>query len=121
MPNYNNTVIYKIKHNEDYDDLNIYIGSTTNFRGRKNQHKTCCNNENCRDYNYPIYKYIRDNGGWDQFVMVLIEEYSCNCKNEKEIRERYYIDLLKPKLNKQIPTRTAKEYRDDNKEKKKSI
>jgi predicted GIY-YIG superfamily endonuclease len=34
---YNKTVIYKII-NYEYPDL-IYIGSTTNFRIRKNQHK----------------------------------------------------------------------------------
>ena len=117
MPNYKNTVIYKIKHNEDYDDINIYVGSTTNFRVRKNQHKTSCNNENNKDYNMPIYQYIRANSGWDNFVMVPIEEYPCNCKNEKEIKERYYIDLLKPKLNKNLPTRTRKEWREDNKQK----
>jgi len=116
MPNYNNTVIYKIKHNEDYDDLNIYVGSTTNFRGRKNQHKSCCNNENSKKFNINIYRYIRDNGGWDQFVMVLIEEYSCNSNNEKQIRERYHIDILKPKLNCNIPCRTLEEWKKDNKE-----
>jgi hypothetical protein len=116
MPNYKNTVIYKIKHNKDYDDINIYVGSTTNFRVRKNKHKSSCNNENTKDYNYPIYQYIRDKGGWDKFVMIPIEEYPCNSKNEKEIKERYYIDLLKPKLNKQLPTRTNKEWYEDNKE-----
>jgi len=116
MPNYKNTVIYKIKHNEDYDDINIYVGSTTNFRVRKNQHKSNCNNENNKDYNIPIYKYIRDNGNWDNFVMIPLEEYPCNSKKEKEIKERYYIDLLKPKLNKIVPTRTPKEYYEDNKQ-----
>jgi hypothetical protein len=117
MPNYNNTVIYKIKHNEDYDDLNIYVGSTTNFRGRKHKHKSNCNNENSKTHNFKIYQYIRNNGGWDQFVMVLIEEYSCNSNNEKEIRERYHIDILKPKLNCKIPTRTEKERYENNKDK----
>ena len=115
MPNYKNTVIYKLKNNEDYDDINIYVGSTTNFRVRKNNHKSSCNNENNKDYNMPIYQYIRNNGGWEQFVMTPIEEYPCNSKNEKEIKERYYIDLLKPKLNKIIPTRTNKEYYEENK------
>ena len=117
MPNYKNTVIYKIKHNKDYDDINIYVGSTTNFKGRKHRHKSNCNNENSKNYNNPIYQYIRDNGGWEQFVMIPIEEYSCNSKKEKEIKERYYIDLLKPKLNKNLPTRTRKEWREDNKQK----
>ena len=116
MPHYQNSVIYKIKHNEDYDDTNIYVGSTSNFKNRKNCHKSHCNNEKDKHYNLPVYQYIRANGNWEQFVMIPIEEYSCNSKNELEIRERYHIDLLRPTLNKIIPTRTSKEYRDDNKE-----
>ena len=116
MPIYENSVIYKLKHNEDYDDLNIYIGSTTNFRGRKNAHKGNCNNEKKVEYNYQVYQYIRDNGGWDDWVMIPIEQYSCDSKKELEIKERYYIDLLRPTLNKYIPTRTLKEYYEANKE-----
>jgi len=117
MPKYENGVIYKLKHNLDYDDLNIYIGSTTNFKNRKNQHKTACNNEKSRNYNSSIYKFIRDNGGWVEWVMIPIEVYSCDSKKELEIRERHHIDLLRPTLNKNIPTRTDKEWYEDNKEK----
>jgi len=116
MPKYENSVIYKIKHNEDYDDNDIYVGSTSNFKNRKNQHKTTCNNEKSKKYDYPVYQYIRDNGNWDNFVMIPIEQYSCNNKDELVIRERYHIDLLRPALNKYIPTRTKKEYYEDNKE-----
>jgi len=117
MPKYENGIIYKLKHYLDYDDLNIYIGSTCNFKHRKNGHKTCCNNEKSTNYNFFVYKYIRDNGGWDDWVMTPIEKYSCDSKKELEIKERYYIDLLRPTLNKQIPTRTQKEHYEDNKEK----
>ena len=117
MPKYENSVIYKIKHNEDYDDNNIYVGSTTNFRMRKNCHKVDCNNEKRKGYNTPVYQYIRNNGGWDNFVMIPIEPYPCNDKDELKIRERHHIDLLRPTLNKYIPTRTRKEYHEDNKEK----
>jgi len=82
MPFYENGVIYKIKHNEDYEDDNIYIGSTCNFKHRKNAHKTGCYNEKSRNYNSPVYQFIRDNGGWDQWVMTPIEQYSCNSKKE---------------------------------------
>jgi len=111
MPKYENSVIYKLKHNEDYDDTNIYVGSTTNFKNRKYQHKNYCN-----ESNFPVYQYIRNNGGWDEWVMIPIEPYPCISKNELEIRERYHIDLLKSKLNKYIPTRTIKEWIIDNKE-----
>ena len=117
MPHYQNSVIYKLKHNEDYDDTNIYVGSTSNFKNRKNQHKTSCNNEKSKNYNIPVYQYIRDNGGWDNWVMIPIEQYSCNSKKELLIQERHHIDLLRPTLNKVIPTRTSNEYRNDNKEK----
>jgi len=117
MPLYENGVIYKLKHNLDYDDLNIYIGSTTNFRGRKNCHKNNCYNEKSKKNNIPIYQFIRDNGGWVEWVMIAIEEYPCDSKKKLETRERYYIDLLRPTLNKIIPTRTKKEYYEVNKEK----
>jgi len=116
MPHYQNSVIYKIKHNEDYDDLNIYVGSTANFTRRKSKHKYNCNNENSENYNVSVYKYIRNNGGWDEWVMIPIEQYPCNNKDELKIRERYHIDLLRPTLNRNIPTRTIKEWYQDNKE-----
>jgi len=116
MPHYQNSIIYKIKHNEDYDDTNIYVGSTTNFKNRKNNHNRRCNNEKDKKYNLPVYKYIRDNGGWNEWVMIPIEEYPCNSKKELEVKERYHIDLLRPTLNKNIPTRTVKEYIEANKE-----
>ena len=116
MTFYDKSIIYKLKHNEDYDDNNIYIGSTSNFKNRKYQHKNKCSNEKSKEYNYYVYQFIRANGNWDNWIMTPIEQYSCNSKKELEIRERHYIDLLKPTLNKYIPTRTLKEYRQDNKE-----
>ena len=117
MPHYENACIYKIKHNEDYDDENIYIGSTCDIIKRRYNHKTHCNNENNKSYNYPIYQYIRENGGWDAFVLIKIHDYKCNSKSELEIEERKMIDMLKPKLNKQLPTRSQKEWCEDNREK----
>jgi hypothetical protein len=114
MTFYDKSIIYKIKHNEDYDDTNIYVGSTSNFKNRKYYHKSRCNNEKDTSYNFLVYQYIRNNGGWNNFVMIPIEQYSCNDKKELVIRERHHIDLLRPTLNKQIPTRTKKEYYEEN-------
>jgi hypothetical protein len=116
MPNYNLGCIYKIKHNEDYDDENIYIGSTCNLIRRRCQHKTAFYNENDPNHNLPLYQYIRENGRWDNWIMIKIHDYNCNSKSELEIEERRMIDLLKPKLNKYIPTRSLKEWHQDNKE-----
>ena len=46
---HSNTIIYKLVHKEDYDNANIYIGSTTDFIRRKNSHKNCCNMKNARN------------------------------------------------------------------------
>jgi len=116
MPLYENSVIYKLVHKNDQDNKNIYIGSTTNFRNRKTQHKDFCNNENKESYNRPVYKFIRENGGWNEWEMIAIETYPCESKRELEIRERFHIETLKSKLNRVIPTRTNAEYREDNKE-----
>tara|TARA_R110002073_G_C9296231_1_gene566436 strand:- start:46 stop:792 length:747 start_codon:yes stop_codon:yes gene_type:complete len=115
MPLYENSVIYKLVKQDDYDNENIYIGSTTNFRGRKSQHKSYCSNPKSEAYNYTKYQYIRENGGFDNFSMIQIEPFPCNSKKELESRERYWIEILKPTLNKCIPTRTIKEWYDNNK------
>jgi hypothetical protein len=116
MPKYENGIIYKLCHCNDLENENIYIGSTTNFRRRKWDHKNNCNNENSKDFNYPVYQFIRENGGWDEWKMIPIEKYPCNDKKELEVRENYHIQLLKSKLNKNIPTRTKKEHYEANKE-----
>jgi len=115
MPiDYSKTVIYKI-FCKDLNITDIYIGSTTDFNKRKNQHKNDCNNENYRKYNIKLYQFIRNNGGWDNFEMIIVEEYSCNSKLEAEIKERYFIEELKSNLNCIIPTRSKKEYYQDKK------
>jgi hypothetical protein len=116
MPDYSKACIYKIKHNEDYEDENIYIGSTCNLIRRRCQHKDTCINEKNKQHNMPLYLHIRENGGWDNWIMIKIHDYKCSSKSELEIEERRMIDMLKSKLNKYIPTRTRKEYREDNKE-----
>ena len=114
---YSKTCIYKLVHFDDINDENIYIGHTTNMVQRKNNHKSICNNPNSKDYNFKKYQYIRENGGWEGWRMILIEKYPCNDVNEAKARERYWIKELKTKLNIYEPCRTKKQYREDNKEK----
>jgi len=107
--NYSKSIIYKLCC-KDPTIEEIYIGSTSNKRNRKYGHKTDCNNCNSKGYNYFVYQFIRDNGGFQNWDMIIIEEFPCNSKNELECRERYWIETLKPELNKYIPSRTKKEY-----------
>lgn len=114
--NYKNALIYNLCCN-DPNITDIYIGSTTNFYQRKRAHKYSCNNPNENNYNLYVYKFIRDNGGWENWRMDLIEFYECKGKLELLKREGELIKNLKPTLNKEIPGRTQKEYNEDNKEK----
>jgi len=117
VPNYSNSIIYKLVHREDFNNQNIYIGSTTNFIQRKHQHKCNLNNPNMKNHNFYVYQYIRKNGYWDKWLMIQIEPFICNSKKELETRERYWIEYFKSKLNNKIPTRTKKERLHDDPEK----
>lgn len=89
--------IYKI-YQENIPDI-CYIGSTTNFKARKNQHKKNCYNRVSKKYNYPLYQYIRKCGGWDTFTFELVEEYPCKTKAEGLLREKELIKSMNSKLN----------------------
>ena len=112
---YLKTTIYKIVCN-DVNVKELYVGST-NFIQWKSHHKSDCNNINSKHYNVFVYKFIRNNGGWDNFSIIEIEKYPCNDRLEAKKRERYWIETLNANLNKVLPSRTFKEYLKDNKSK----
>ena len=114
--NYSNTQIYKLIHNDDINNENIYIGSTTNFVKRKNNHKRNCTNEKSKKHHFKVYQMIRSNGDWEEWSMLLVEKFKCIDKNESLVRERFWIDHFKSQLNSDIPCRTPKEYYQDHKE-----
>ena len=116
MPDYNKGCIYMIKHNLDYNNENVYIGSCCNFTRRKCAHKNACNNPNYIKHNFKLYQKIRENGGWDCWVMIKLHDFPCSEKYQLNLEERRVIDLYQSKLNMVIPTRTIKEYYEDNKE-----
>jgi hypothetical protein len=95
---YSNCLIYKLCCN-DPSIRDIYVGNTTNKTKRKQLHKSSCNNSNNKIYNSYVYQFIRENGGWDNWRMIILEEYQCENKNQAELRERYYIELLQSTLN----------------------
>jgi len=103
MPKYNidysKSIIYKIEHLENPELL--YVGSSTNFVKRKQDHKFCCNSENNSKYNMKVYKMIRENGGWDQFKIIVIKEYPCDSKINLLMEEDRMMKELKATLNRQ--------------------
>jgi hypothetical protein len=93
MPDYTNAVIYTIRSKD-----NLYVGSTCNFRSRKNQHKDCIHNKNNKLYNKKLYKTIRDNDyEWD---MKPYKKVICYDRLELNIQE----ELTRTKLNADLNT-----------------
>jgi hypothetical protein len=92
---FSKTIIYKIQKDDDF-----YVGSTTDFASRKSHHRHSCNNEKSHHYNYKLYNTIRDNGGWDTWEMIPLEEYvDCKSQIQARIREEEWREKLQAKLN----------------------
>ena len=106
MPDYEKCVMYKLVQKDN--EKNCYVGSSCNYINRKYNHKIACNNEKGTNYNFNVYKFIRENGGWNNFEFVIIEKFPCKDKVEKLIRERYWVELI-GNLNSVIPFRTKEE------------
>ena len=112
---YENMVIYKICC-KDLEIKECYVGQTTNLVQRRNKHKSNCNNEASKRYNLKVYQFIRENGSWDNWDVIEVDKCPCLDFEEACKIERYYIETLNATLNKNIPARTQKEYREDNKQ-----
>ncbi len=76
-----------------------YIGHTQNYKDRIRLHKGV--NENCKKYNSKLYKFIRENGGWDNWIICPIYIDNNLTKDELKEIEGICIELEEPKLNTQ--------------------
>jgi len=91
-------IFYKFICN-DPTIISSYVGHTTNFTDRKRRHKGDCINENSPKYNRLLYTTIRENGGWDNWIMFEIERKIVTSKQHALNHEQYLIDLQIHKLN----------------------
>jgi hypothetical protein len=105
---YSHTIIYKICCKEP-NIKDIYVGHTTNFIKRKNQHKGLCNNLDSNNSNPYVYQFIRNHGGWENWSMIQIEEYNLKNRREAEAKEHYWIEQLSSTLNSNNPYAMCKE------------
>jgi len=109
---YSKAIVYLIECKTD-PTLN-YIGSTTNYIQRNSQHKTSVNSQN--KHNYLLYKTIRENGGWDNWVMRPIKEFPCETKIQLLIEENKMIKEIETTLNKRNAVGCSRaEYRETHK------
>ena len=76
-----------------------YIGSTKNLQQRIGQHKHSFHNSNGKEYNYKVYQFIRDNGDWENWQIVVIRKLPNTNKEARCYIEQFYKDLYKPILN----------------------
>ena len=113
MVNYQNSFIYKIQHKENKEL--IYIGSSTNYTRRKQCHKDRTKNKTTK-----LYETIRNNGGFDNFIMEEIKKFPCNSKKELEIEEQKCMEEYNCTLNtlKSFITEEDKKIRDAKSHKK---
>jgi len=58
-----------------------------------------CKNEKSSNYNCKLYKAIRANGGWDNWVMEIVAFFKCNDHYEARIKEQEYFTSLNATLN----------------------
>ena len=114
---YSNGLVYKLCC-KDTTITEIYVGSTTNFTKRKHSHHLNCICPVVKAYNKKAHLFIRENGGWENWNMVLIEYYPCETELELGRRENYWIYELQASLNCRTPPMygTVKEYYEAHKE-----
>ena len=92
MANYQNGVIYVINVGEQK-----YVGSTTDFKSRKRQHRWCINHPDNSGGHYKLYKAIRENGG--EWQMEIYKEFPCDSKRELLFEEERVRKELGAELN----------------------
>jgi hypothetical protein len=85
--------VYKIVC-KDPTITEFYIGSTKNLNKRIISHKCNSNKKN-----YKVYNFIKENGGWDNWNIIVEQETPNYEKYDREILEQSYIELLEPQLN----------------------
>lgn len=86
-------IIYKIVNSKN---KKIYVGSTTNFSRRKNQHFTSLNNN---EHHSILLQRAYNKYGSDYFLIEKIESFLYDTVEEILCKEQYYIDKLIPSYN----------------------
>ena len=83
-----NSCIYQI-YSVDPQISDCYIGNTTSLVKRKCYHKKETNRGIKQDV---LYRFIRQNGGWDNFRMAKVLDCPSTCKDQVLEAESYIIN-----------------------------
>ena len=68
--------------------------------------KVRCKNDN----KWPVCEFVRQNGGFENWCFERLDSKPCTTSLEARTELRRHFDASPPTLNKQLPTRTTKEY-----------
>ena len=115
---YSKTFIYKLCC-RDFNVKEIYVGHSTDFKSRNQAHKFSCNNINSKKYNQYNYRFIRENGGFENWSMIKLYDFPCNSKREAEAEECKTMIELGATLNSQKAFVSEEKKKEHEKEQKK--
>ena len=112
MPDYSKGKIYMIEPTCEYEEGDVYYGSTCDSLTRRfNKHR--CKLNNC------FSKLLIEKYGRDNVRIMLIKEFPCSSKSELTLEEKKYITTNKC-VNKCVPNQNNKDsckaYYDKNRE-----
>lgn len=92
VTDYSKGKVYKITHDRLSD---VYIGSTVNLLSKRMAvHRYTSTKKGSK-----FYDFVKGNGGWDGFKIILVETYPCNSKEELRSREEFWRVELGATLN----------------------
>jgi len=91
--------MYKISALSSSDS---YVGVCNDISIRIREHKQASSNEKHSNYSLKLYKWIRENDGWDN-VKIEVIQTNIISKREAHETERNYLMDHKPSLNSMIP------------------
>lgn len=75
----------------DENVKNAYVGHTKNFEKRMVCHRSNSNSKKT-EYNQAVHIFIKENGGWDNWKMTIIETIECDDSKEARKREQYWMN-----------------------------
>ena len=83
---------------KDTDIQEVYIGSTDNLNKRIREHKCFCNNKNGKQYNFKVYQFIRENGGFNNWKFIWLEMFKTDDTIFLKQLEQNYINTFPEEL-----------------------
>ena len=92
MPNFANCCFYKII-SKDVNITELFVDYTTDY-----EKTSKCYREKFETKNF--YEFIRENGDWNNFEIIKIEDFPCSSARDASKRKRYWIKELNAEINK---------------------